>query len=241
MERMISGVLLMSMKMIAGYRRIRSHQTFVIAAVLLLPGLCRATEVQVVGLTPGRSALVIIDGNTMTLEVGESVEQVTLVRVDSDGAVLRVDGETRSLPLVAQGAGGFELGAGGEGVSGASSVRLSADGSGHFMTKGAVNGRSVRFLVDTGASLTTLSKDEAQRIGLRYRNGSPAALSTANGLVKGWRLSLDSVRVGQVTVNNVDAVVIDNDLPYALLGMSFLDRFDMVREGSYLVLRRRGR
>jgi aspartyl protease family protein len=215
---------------------IRFPLAFIVATILLLPGLSGATDVQVVGLTPGRSAVVVIDGNTMTLEVGESVDGVTLVRVDSDGAVLRVDGRTRTLPLEAQGAG--EPGGGG---TGASSVRLSADGSGHFIARGAINGRSVRFLVDTGASLTTLSKAEAKRIGLRYRGGQGAALSTANGLVRGWRISLGSVRVGQVTVNDVDAVVIDSDLPVALLGMSFLDRFDMTREGSYLVLRRRGR
>ena len=240
MKRMVSGLGLLSSTTAAGRaRRVRPHFV-VIAAVICSAHIACATDVQVVGLTPGRSAVVVIDGNTMTLEVGENVEQVTLVRVDSDGAVLRVDGETRSLPLVAQGAGGYELG-GEAGISGASSVRLSADGSGHFMTKGVVNGRSVRFLVDTGASLTTLSKGEAQRLGLRYRSGSPATLSTANGLARGWRISLDSVRVGSVTVNDVDAVVVDGDLPFALLGMSYLDRFDMAQEGSYLVLRRRGR
>jgi aspartyl protease family protein len=217
------------------------HSLFIAAATLCLAAPCLATDIEVVGLTPGRSAMVVIDGNTMTLEIGESVEKVTLVRVDSDGAVLRVDGETRTLPLVAQGAGGVDLGGGAVVSGGASSVRLSADGSGHFMTKGVVNGRSVRFLVDTGASLTTLSKDEAQRIGLRYRSGSQATLSTANGLARGWRVSLDSVRIGQVTVSNVDAVVVDGDLPFALLGMSYLDHFDMNREGSYLVLRRRSR
>lgn len=240
MRRMVSGLVLMGSNTAAGRARGARSRLIVIATVIFSTHIAHATEVQVVGLTPGRSAVVVIDGNTMTLEVGENVEQVTLVRVDSDGAVLRVDGETRSLPLVAQGAGGFELGSD-TGISGASSVRLSADGSGHFMTKGAVNGRSVRFLVDTGASLTTLSKGEAQRIGLRYRSGEPATLSTANGLARGWRISLDSVRVGQMTVNDIDAVVVDSDLPFALLGMSYLDRFDMAREGSYLVLRRRGR
>ncbi len=64
--------------------------------------------------------------------------------------------------------------------------------------------------------------------------------STANGLLNGWQGALASVSVGDATLHNVDAVVVDNDsLPLGLLGMSFLGRFDMHRQGSTLVLRRR--
>ena len=88
--------------------------------------------------------------------------------------------------------------------------------------------------------MTTLSRADARRIGLDYRGGTPIRTTTANGVVNGWRMSLDSVRVGDTTVRDVDAIVVDNDsLPVGLLGMSFLDRFDMHRQGSTLVLRRR--
>ena len=98
----------------------------------------------------------------------------------------------------------------------------------------------MRFVVETGATLTTLSRADAQRIGLDYRGGKPTRTTTANGVVNGWRMSLDSVRVGDTTVRDVDAMVVDNDtLPVGLLGMSFLGRFDMHRQGSTLVLRRR--
>jgi aspartyl protease family protein len=94
-------------------------------------------------------------------------------------------------------------------------------------------------VVDTGATLTTLSRADAQRAGVDYRRGTPARSMTANGVASGWRVSLDSVRVGDATVRNVDAMVIDSNLPFALLGMSFLGRFDMQRQGQVLVLRRR--
>src|SRR2546427_604632 len=98
----------------------------------------------------------------------------------------------------------------------------------------------VRVVVDTGATLTTLSRADAQRIGLDYRGGKPTRTTTANGVVNGWRMSLGSVRVGDTTVRDVDAMIVDNDtLPVGLLGMSFLGRFDMQRQGSTLVLRRR--
>ncbi len=200
----------------------------------LLPALCLATEVHIVAVTPGRSASVLIDGAApLTVEVGETADGVTVVGADSDGATVRVHGVLQTLPLEIhdpEAVGSVATG---------STIKVSADRSGHFLTKGAVNGRSVRFLVDTGASLTTLSRAQAKQIGLRYRHGAPARAATANGQVDGWLIELDSVRVGDVTVHNVDAMVINAELSVGLLGMSFLDKFDMEQQGSKLVLRRR--
>lgn len=206
----------------------------VVIALLLLPALCGATDVQVVAITPGRSADVVIGrGAPVTIEVGETVDGVKLLRADKAGAVLSVDGVTRTLPLVAYTGSNEDPG-------GSGTLTLSADARGQFITSGTVNGRSIRFIVDTGATLTTLSRTHAKRIGLDYRSGTPTRATTANGVVNGWRVSLDSVRVGDTTVHDVPAMVVDNDtLPLALLGMSFLDRFDIRRQGSTLVLRRR--
>ena len=201
---------------------------------LLLPSLCLATDVRVVGLTPGRSADVVIDGDTVTLEVGEqSREGVKLLRADRDRAVLRVDGATRTLSLVAERPMVERSGNGG------GTVTLSTDGRGHFSTPGLINGQPASLLIDTGATMTTLSTASAERIGVDYVGGAPAKAMTVNGLVDAWRVSLDSVRIGDVTVRDVDALVVDNDsLPVVLLGMNFLGHFDMHRQGDSLVLRR---
>lgn len=209
--------------------------TSVVGAALLFPALGRATDVRVVAVTPGQSVDVVIGGGTpLTVQVGETTpEGVKVLRVDRASAVLRVDGVTKTFPLVADhGAlsGGEEHG----------TIMLAADGHGQFFASGAVNGRPMNFVVDTGATLTTLSRADAQRIGVDYRRGAPMKSMTANGVVNGWRVSLDSVRVGDATLRNVDALVVDTDvLPIALLGMSFLGRFDMQRQGPTLVLRRR--
>ena len=202
--------------------------------MVLLPALCVATDVRVVAVTPGRSADVVIErGAPVTIEVGETVEGIKLLRADRAGAVLSINGITKTLPLVAD-----SMSAGD--TAGNGTVTLLADPDGQFFTNGTVNGRSVRFVVDTGATLTTLSRADAQRIGLDYRGGKPTRTTTANGVVNGWRMSLGSVRVGDTTVRDVDAMIVDNDtLPVGLLGMSFLGRFDMQRQGSTLVLRRR--
>lgn len=218
-----------------GARAYRRARSVLAAAVVLLCSLpCAANEVHVVAVTPGRSASLVIDGGApLTVMVGETTEGVTLVSADSDGATVSVHGVTQTLPLEV-----YEPAAVG-GVAIGNTIKVSADPSGHFITKGAVNGRSVRFLVDTGASLTTLSRAQAKQIGLRYRHGSPAQAATANGMVDGWLVELDSVRVGNVTVRSVDAMIVNADLSIGLLGMSFLDKFDMDRQGSTLVLRRR--
>jgi aspartyl protease family protein len=170
----------------------------------------------------------------IALDVGEATaEGVELLEASRSGAVLRVDGMTTTLPLEAKPS---------EAASAARSdtVMLSADARGHFYVNGSVNGRSMRFLVDTGATLTTLSRTDARRIGLDYRGGTPSKVVTGGGEVRGWRVTLDSVGVGATTVRDVEAFVVDNDaLPVGLLGMSFLGRFDMHRQGETLALRHR--
>lgn len=202
---------------------------------VLLARPCGAVDVQVVAVTPGVSADVVIDdGAPITLEIdGEPVEGVTLLETRRSGAVLRIDGVVRTVAL-----GG--VGAEDAGSAQSRTVALAADAQGHFVTRGTINGRSVRFLVDTGATLTTLSRKEADRIGLDYRRGAPQRTVTANGTVQGWRVSLDTVTVAAATASDVDAMVLDSDaLQDVLLGMSFLGRFDMRSQGSTLVLRRR--
>lgn len=212
---------------------LRRRGSLALVALVTLPSLVLAANVEVVAVTPGQSAAVVIDGAApITMAVGETIDMVTLVSADIDGAQVRIDGVTRNLPLAVH--QGWEASA-----PPVDSVKLSADARGHFVANGAVNGRRIRFLVDTGASLLTLSRAEANRIGLRYRGGAKMRLSTANGVVEGLRVRLDSVRLGKVTVKDVDAVVIDTYLPEALLGMSFLDRFNLDQRGSTLVLRRR--
>ena len=97
-----------------------------------------------------------------------------------------------------------------------------------------------RFLVDTGASFISMSSGEAKRLGLKYLEGEKASISTANGVVRSYKVKLDEVRLGDVTLNNVDGMVhADDSLPIILLGMSFLNRMEMTRDGEQMVLKKR--
>ena len=129
--------------------------------------------------------------------------------------------------------------AGAGGSSDATRVVLTAGPGGHFISAGQINGAAVRFLVDTGATVVSMSSQEADRIGLRYRSGTPLLLSTANGAAQGYPVYLDSVRLGGVEVYNVQAIVTTSSMPFVLLGNSFLSHFQLKQENDSLTLDKR--
>lgn len=116
---------------------------------------------------------------------------------------------------------------------------LQADSQGHFFTRGRVNEKPVQFLVDTGATLVSLGRGDAERAGIDYAKGAPAPSNTANGTVRVWLVQVDTLEVGGVKVHNVQAAVHEQDLTVSPLGMSFLNRMRWQRDGDKLVLKKR--
>jgi aspartyl protease family protein len=204
-----------------------------LAAALGSPGAA-ATDVNVIGLFADRAVVVVNRGAPRTLRAGEATaEGVKLISADSRGAVLEIDGKRQTLEMGQH----FENAA----PAGArSSVTLAPDSRGQYVTDGQVNGGHVRFLVDTGATLIAMSAADAGRLGIDYRNGQPAVAIVADGRrVPAWRVKLDSVTVGDITIFGVDASVSEGGMGAALLGMSFLNRTEMRREGQNLTLTKR--
>jgi aspartyl protease family protein len=128
---------------------------------------------------------------------------------------------------------------GGAGSSGAGKIVLAAGSGGHFMSSGSINGQAGQFMVDTGASVVALSEADAQRMGIDYRQGAPVTVRTAGGDIRAHRVMLARVRVGEVELTNIEAVVQPTPLPFVLLGNSFLSRFQMRRENDLMTLERR--
>jgi aspartyl protease family protein len=207
-----------------------------IRALLVFPlaGAALATDLSVVGLFPGKAVVTIDGGPIRTLSVGQkTAEGVTLISSERDSATFDIGGQKKTLQM------GQQYSAAARSAS-AQSVTLNADGAGHFFVNGQVNGGTVRFLVDTGATVIALSASDAGRLGIDYRKGQLGVMNTANGQASVYRVRLDSVRVGDITVNGIDAVVMEGTaMPIALLGMSFLNRMEMKRDGQTMVLIRR--
>ncbi len=201
------------------------------AAALLLPALPWAQTVQLAG-QMGRKALLLIDGQTVTLAVGESRSGVTLRSLQDGQAQVEWGGRVSTLSV---GGAPARVGAGGGPVVGRSIV-LPVGPGGHFMAGGNINGRAVRFMVDTGATTIALGRSDAQRVGLDLTGAQRVLMQTAGGTVAGHALTLSAVTVGEVTLANVQAVVMPTEMPFVLLGNSFLSRFQMQRDNDVMRL-----
>lgn len=112
--------------------------------------------------------------------------------------------------------------------------------NGMYLTSGSVNGYTVDFMVDTGASVIAINGETAKRLGLDYLSANQIGVRTASGVELAYSIELESVQLGDISLENVAAVVIDGPEPQrALLGMSFLNAFDMERKGERLDLRQK--
>lgn len=190
------------------------------------------TDINVVGLFNGKAVVIINKGKPVTLSVGQpAVQGVRLLQADSKRALLEIDGRRKELGM------GQAATVAGNAASEVASVTLYADSSGHHLTEGQVNGATLRFIVDTGASAIVMNSADARKAGIDYKKGEVAQMQTANGIVNGYRVSINALRLKGLVLNQVDAVVLEGTSPpVVLLGMTALNRMEMKREGIALTL-----
>lgn len=208
----------------------RISQFLVLSSVLLSP-LAHATSISVAGLMNGKVIVSLDGGPVRTIAVGQTLPGgVKLIKADNQNAVFDDNGTQRILSM-------------GQGFSsrndsgGNSKLVLTANGQGHFFTTGQINGVWSQMVVDTGATMVSISANEARKMGIDYLKGSRGMSNTANGSVVAYKVTLDTVSVGDITLHQVDGMVIEGQgMGITLLGMSFLKRLRMEREGSTLTL-----
>jgi aspartyl protease family protein len=185
----------------------------------------------------GSKALLIVDGSAPKIVAsGDTFQGVKVLSTQGDSAVLMVGGKRLNVRV---GDAPASVGEQSGSKSSGSKIVLTAGDGGHFLTAGSINGKSVQFMVDTGATTVAMGAAEAKRMGIDYAAGKPVRMNTANGQALGYLLTLNSVRIGDVEVQNVEAIVAQQAMPYVLLGNSFLTRFSMRRDNDQMVLERR--
>ncbi|MBC3931796.1 MAG: retropepsin-like aspartic protease family protein [Undibacterium curvum] len=195
-------------------------------------GLAAAADIGVVAILSGKAILVIDGAAPKTYEVGAMLNSETrLLAVDGDNATISTNGKRQVLRL---GQTDFKTGGGKS-----NQVVLKAGDHGHFMAPASINGVALSMMVDTGASLIALPASEARRIGINYKAGRPGRANTAGGVVNTYLIKLDSIKIGDIELFQVDASVIEAGLSMPLLGMSFLNRMEMRREGEQMTLTKR--
>ncbi len=210
---------------------IRRHCISLLLAALPLAAL--AGQVSLIGVIGDKAAVLAIDGGEpKTVKVGQTWSGVTVISVQKTQAVVEMEGAQRVLVLGQHYRGTAP-------VSSRPMATLAADPRGHFFTEASINDVPMRVVVDTGASVVVIPASDAARLRLDWRNGEKRTLQTANGPTTGYTVKLANVRVGTIELHEVEAIVLEQGLSVGLLGMSFLNRVEMKRDGDVMTLTRR--
>ncbi len=189
----------------------------------------------------GSKALLVVDGGApKALDVGEAYQGVKVLSVSGDQAVLEVKntGSTGTSRLTVR-VGDAPVSQGARpGGSNASKIILPIGQGGHFFAQGWINNRPIKFMVDTGATTVAMGVSDAERMGIDYKKGQMVQMGTANGVAQGWKVKVNTLKIGDIEVYDVDTIVGPN-MPFALLGNSFLSRFNMNKTFDQMVLEKR--
>lgn len=212
---------------------LRLHQAAGALLAALVAGQAQAQAVALTGVLGQRALLMVNGGAPRSVAVGETYQGVKVLAVQGDQAQLEVGGRRIAVRL-----GDSPASVGTRGPNASGRIVLKSDSRGHFIGQGRINGQLMQFMVDTGATTVSLGAPDAERMGIAYKNGAPVTMNTANGQAQGWRIRLDSVRVGDLELSSLDAVVVPLAMPYVLLGNNFLARLQMTRSNEQMVLER---
>lgn len=208
----------------------------VLALLCSVPGRVLAANAATVALagTMGDKVVLVIDGRTRVMTVGETVDGLRVQRGAGAQSVVLDSGGGRQELVVGAAPVAVGPAAGGRGT--ARKLVLQAGSDQLFHADGEINGQAVQGVVDTGASVVVLSTQAARRLGVDWQAGTTAQVQTASGRSAGRRVRLAQVSLGPLQARDVEAVVIDSDMPFVLYGNSFLRGFRLQWEQGRLSL-----
>lgn len=203
------------------------------AAVLSVQAALAMPDVSVHGLF-GKNAVLVINGKQRMLKQGQtSPEGVTLISSGKSEAVLEVDGKRVTLGLSQHISSNFQ-------AAKMAVVRIPRGHNGHYFVSGFINGCSIDFMVDTGASAVALNINQAKALGIDYRNGQKIQMNTAGGVTDAREVVLNKLTIGNITLYNVRCIVnIGSHPTIALLGNSFLSKVQMTENKGVLLLKKK--
>jgi len=212
------------------------NKTFLLITLLIISSHSYAIDKIVINGLFQDKAIVTIDGKQRVLKKGNiSPEGVLLIEADSKKAVIEIDGKQEVYTL------GNHIGNSFKKSTESKKLILTPDSGGMFNVTGSINGFNVRFVVDTGATLVSMNGNIAKRLGIDYKLiGKESQSYTASGKSKVYIVNLKKVKVGDIELTNVKGAVHDGSFPViTLLGMSFLGKLDMKREGRIMELEKK--
>jgi len=187
-------------------------------------------EVEVLALFPD-AAMLLVDGEKVFLKAGESTHAgLSLNWASSQQLELSFWNEIRRFTLSDKVQSKFEA------PTRANAI-IHRNDQGQFLAGGAINGRAVDFLVDTGANIVVINGNTAGVLGIDLKDAPLMFVDTSAGVSRAYSLVLKSVQVGNIIVHDVAATVIPGEYPAnVLLGMSFLQNVEIREQAGTLVL-----
>ena len=203
-----------------------------VATVLLAVPVLAATQLNVVGLFTGKAVVAINGSAPQTIAAGQTKNGVKLLSANSESATFLVEGKQQTLKM-----GQAASITGANVPTNKSPVSLYADQSGHYFGNLNINGASLKYVVDTGATTVALNSGDAKFAKIDYEKGEKVTMSTANGNVSAYLVHINTLKIGTIVLNDVAATVSEGDSPpFVLLGMTALNRMSMKNENSILTL-----
>ena len=197
-----------------------------------LVGNATASDLVVEALLPG-IAVLKIDGIRTTLREGETQQGVRLISADARTAVVEIGGRQQQLQVSQRISGQFTK-------PEERSVRVARNEQMQYRTTAEINGVRLPVIVDTGANVVAMNSAHAERMGIDDEEGIPSQVQTAGSVVPARSVTLDTVSVGGIRIDSVDATVIDGPHPAViLLGMSYLQHVNLEERDGVLTLRAR--
>jgi len=185
----------------------------------------------------GDMVILKVDGTKHKLRVGDKTpEGITLTEIDYDTIVLKQGNKKSRHKLGGQVSFGIE---GGRGKSKKEQTAKIWPQGDMYVTHGYINKFAVTFMVDTGATWIALSESLAKRMGINYFRGERGYAGTASGTTSIYKIKLDTVRVGDIVMHNVEAAVIPRLSGHVLLGNSFLKYTEMTRTKQVMILKKK--
>jgi aspartyl protease family protein len=192
-----------------------------------------APSISVVGLFKD-VVIVQLSDQRMMLKKGKRKHGLLLISSDAKSALIEFEGEKERYYL--------KTGVGGQYIQPEfSEVVIAKNAQRRYYTAGSINGLPVSFVVDTGATDIAMNRRQATKLGIDYRLvGEKGQAVTASGVTRSYFIQLERVKIGDIELKHVDAMVIDGDFPVTtLLGMSFLERVEMTEKNGVLRLRKK--
>lgn len=198
-------------------------------ALLFVSLTAQAVEINLIAIM-GSKAMVEVDGARKLMEAGQSASGAKLLNVSADAVVFEAGGrkltlsmDNRSIKSNISPEGGKKL--------------VMPNDNGHFYAGLAINGLPLRGVVDTGATVLTLSSNHARAAGIDLSRATTGTAVTAQGTVATRQTTINTLRLGDIVLHNIDALVIDGQFPPTpLIGMNVLQRFTMQRDADRLTL-----